>query len=107
MSATRPDSSYLPRDVIQQEVARQLGELTNRVQAAEAENQQLRQRLTFMTEVGQATEGSTGDRVSGVGFQPLPSAVPTGQATQRPLRQQFGATRAHPYATLLSIPKSL
>ena len=83
------DSSDLPRDVIQQEVARQLGELTNRVQAAEAENQQLRQRLTFMTEVGQATEGSTGDRVSGVGSQPLPSAVPTGQATQRPLRQQL------------------
>eukprot|EP00439_Symbiodinium_sp_Y106_P004177 s9189_g1.t1 len=44
------DSSDLPRDVIQQEVARQLGQLTSRVQAAEAENQQLRQRLTFMTE---------------------------------------------------------
>ncbi|OLP94026.1 hypothetical protein AK812_SmicGene23984 [Symbiodinium microadriaticum] len=54
------DSSDLPRDVIQQEVARQLGELTNRVQAAEAENQQLRQRLTFMTEVRQLEEDHAG-----------------------------------------------
>ncbi|CAE7214357.1 GIP, partial [Symbiodinium sp. KB8] len=54
------DSSDLPRDVIQQEVARQLSELTNRVQAAEAENQQLRQRLTFMTEVRQLEEDHAG-----------------------------------------------